>query len=351
MLLKNKLSLANIVCLLCTLCKVFTNRIDTENLLIALGVFGIALLIQYLKNKELNVIDAGCIGLFSGVVLLEVYYTFWSIFNGMLYQYSEFFYVACVFMVLSMYLKKIKIIPLIAAIIYYMEHLAFCIEYGFNAGRIFWAIVFYGSLLILTGVYAFSKKEATQKIFNCLWYVFVAIAFIEHLSEAFYIVDGYGIEFYAIRMAVVELLKFAVLAVFSAFVAFPNGFSKVFGGAKKGKYHINLFLHFFLYVTTFGIWELIWIYRATAFTNLISNEYRSPIKKLLLCIFVPFYSIYWSYKTGAYIDQCNRQKGKISNIAIISLIMDILIPVATPFIIQAQINDISKIIVSMQTER
>ena len=45
-----------------------------------------------------------------------------------------------------------------------------------------------------------------------------------------------------------------------------------------------------LSIFTLGIWSLIWIHRTTKFLNQAPDaEYHNPTKKLLLCMFVPFY--------------------------------------------------------------
>ena len=48
----------------------------------------------------------------------------------------------------------------------------------------------------------------------------------------------------------------------------------------------------------------------TGYTNAAENEeYRNPTKKLLLCLFIPFYIIYWTYKTGQRVDKMGAAKG------------------------------------------
>jgi uncharacterized membrane protein len=83
------------------------------------------------------------------------------------------------------------------------------------------------------------------------------------------------------------------------------------------------------------------VYRTTSFTNIAKNEeYRNPTTKLLLCMFVPFYSIYWYYKTAQRIDKIAKDKGVASDLATICLILAIFVPIVPPILMQAKINDI-----------
>ncbi len=85
-----------------------------------------------------------------------------------------------------------------------------------------------------------------------------------------------------------------------------------------------------------------WIYRTTRYLNKAKNvEYYNPTKKLLLCMFVPFYQIYWLYKHGERIDILSKEKKlKESNMATLCLVLGIFIPVVAYIIMQDKINTI-----------
>lgn len=105
--------------------------------------------------------------------------------------------------------------------------------------------------------------------------------------------------------------------------------------------YISMGKHIVLCLLTFGIWYLIWIYRTTAYLNRApdSEEY-SPASKLLLCMFVPFYIIFWLYKHGQRIDRLAKANNVDSDIATLSLIMGIFIPIVAVILMQDKINDI-----------
>ena len=106
-------------------------------------------------------------------------------------------------------------------------------------------------------------------------------------------------------------------------------------------YYCGLGKHIFLCLITFGIWHLRWIYRITKYLNKAphNTEYYDPTSNLLLCMFVPFYAIYWYYKQGQRIDSFSKSKGLInSDIATLCLIFGNFVPIVACIIMQDKIN-------------
>jgi len=102
---------------------------------------------------------------------------------------------------------------------------------------------------------------------------------------------------------------------------------------------VSIGLHVILMIFTLGIWQAIWVYRTTRFTNFAKNKItRNPIFSLLLCTFVPFYNIYWTYETAQRSDLLLQERGILSNSATLCLILSIFIPFIPPIIIQSKIN-------------
>lgn len=100
--------------------------------------------------------------------------------------------------------------------------------------------------------------------------------------------------------------------------------------------------HIILCLFTFGIWNLIWIYRTTKYLNKARDfGYYNPTSKLLLCMFVPFYQIYWLYKHGQKIDVLSKEKNlNNSDMATLCLILGIFIPIVACIVMQDKINAI-----------
>ena len=79
----------------------------------------------------------------------------------------------------------------------------------------------------------------------------------------------------------------------------------------------------------------------TRYLNCVEDEeYRNPTNKLLLCMFVPFYSIYWTYKSAMRIDKLAKMKGMPSDLSTLCLILAIFVPIIPPILMQDKVNEI-----------
>ena len=104
-------------------------------------------------------------------------------------------------------------------------------------------------------------------------------------------------------------------------------------------YFVSMGKHICLLFFTAGIWFMIWIYKATKFGNFAKGEEeKNPTASLLLFLFVPFYSIYWTYKTAQRIDAIAQEKGLQSDLGTICLILSIFVPIVPPILMQEKIN-------------
>ena len=106
--------------------------------------------------------------------------------------------------------------------------------------------------------------------------------------------------------------------------------------------YCSLQKHALLSVFTFGIWQLIWTYRTTRHLNRAPGaEQYDPAKKLLLCIFAPFYQIYWYYRQGQRLEAClHSRKESTGNMTLICLVMGMLCPLIASILIQDKINEL-----------
>ncbi len=111
-----------------------------------------------------------------------------------------------------------------------------------------------------------------------------------------------------------------------------------------GDGYFNLLAHVVLLLFTFGIWYLIWIYRTTEYLNRVQDEpYRSPVSKLLLCIFIPFYSIYWIYQSARRVDRLAAQHGVYSDLTTFCLVLAFFVGTIPPAFLQEKINTIAMV--------
>ena len=149
------------------------------------------------------------------------------------------------------------------------------------------------------------------------------------------------------------LAESAGMFLAAMWIAYPEGLSQktVTAPAETGstaatatpapEIYCGLVKHILLLLFTCGIWLFIWIYRVTGYTNNVEGEEnRNPTNKLLLCLFVPFYTIYWMYKTAQRLDKMAAAKNIPSDLSTICLILAIFVPIIPPILMQDKLNDI-----------
>lgn len=113
-------------------------------------------------------------------------------------------------------------------------------------------------------------------------------------------------------------------------------------GGEVGSCYCDMVKHVLLLVFTFGIYYLIWIYRTTGYLNQVEDEPpRNQTSTLLLCMFIPFYSIFWVYKSAQSLDRLAVSKGISSDLTTICLILAIFVGIVPPMIMQDKINAIA----------
>lgn len=105
--------------------------------------------------------------------------------------------------------------------------------------------------------------------------------------------------------------------------------------------YVGMVKHVLLSLFTFGIYNCIWTYKTTENLNCDGNQIQSGAKKLLLCIFVPFYRLYWYYNQSKRLENLMRAKDMhTSDFAIVTLILAIFVPiVAASVFLQLKLNE------------
>ncbi|MEE1038127.1 MAG: DUF4234 domain-containing protein [Eubacterium sp.] len=224
--------------------------------------------------------------------------------------------------------------------------------------------------IAVIAVFAIIKKEAKyEKTVRTFWFIpaacLVASLFIAIVVYA--ITDGdweYGYYMYVNGASILgRFLSVAALAVCGLALAYPEGFkgrevkllpenvdeqeaegmqsAPVYNGSEENGY-IDMIKHILLLIFTFGIWYLIWIYKTTDYLNKDNTEApRSAGIQTILCLFVPFYSIYWVYKSAQRIDRIANGKGLDSDITVLCMILAIFVSILAPVFMQDKINAIA----------
>ena len=113
--------------------------------------------------------------------------------------------------------------------------------------------------------------------------------------------------------------------------------------ANNGGYYVDIVKLVILCIVTCGIYEFYWIYKVTEFTNQDGGEYRNPTNKLLLCLFVPFYFLYWIYVTCKKIEAMAAQRGVAgSDVTVLALVFYFVFSPVTVVVMQNTINKLSQ---------
>ena len=207
-----------------------------------------------------------------------------------------------------------------------------------NWGMAFLAVVFVTDYLP-------QLREQVKKF----WFVPPAVV---ALAEVLSIGGVLFVPFLSLFVAFLRLLVTCAGTFLAAmWVAYPEGLPQqtVSASAETGsttttpapEVYCGLVKHILLLLFTCGIWLYIWIYRVTGYTNNVQGEEnRNPTNKLLLCLFVPFYVIYWMYKTAQRLDKMAAAKNIPSDLSTLCLILAIFVPIIPPILMQDKLNDI-----------
>ena len=98
--------------------------------------------------------------------------------------------------------------------------------------------------------------------------------------------------------------------------------------------------HILLLLFTFGIGYYVWIYRVSKFLNCHDGEQKGAGTQLLLCMFIPFYMIYWYYKSAERLDRIAAANGVYSNLTGSIFICVLFAGFAAPILLQEKINSV-----------
>ena len=122
---------------------------------------------------------------------------------------------------------------------------------------------------------------------------------------------------------------FGIVMILLAFVVEPLVFTE----------YIKIAKHIFLTLITCGIWLAVWAYHVTKNLNKVSEaEERTPRNELLLCMFLPFYAPYWTFKTAETVESYGKEMNKSLNLEVLALVFAFICPPFATVMIQNKIN-------------
>mgnify|MGYP002549967876 CR=1 FL=1 len=221
------------------------------------------------------------------------------------------------------------------------------VNYIFNLDNLCLAVSFIIIFLLFLAQQKNNRKLIT--VGKCV-FVIPLIAYIvlhyKHLIYIYYFFHEwleYGYFDFGLLLGYFQqiLLIAAILLLSLSLIITPKELNVPASSTAYGKSYKSLVPHVLLLLFTCGIYYLVWIYRTTDSLNACKNEeYRTPINKLLLCMFVPFYSIYWTYKSAHRIDTLGYEKGIQGDTATLSLILLLFVPILPPILMQSKLNSV-----------
>ena len=101
----------------------------------------------------------------------------------------------------------------------------------------------------------------------------------------------------------------------------------------------DLTTHILLTIFILVIYIYIWSYKVTEYLNRVTDEpSRDPTSKLLLCIFVPFYIVYWFYDSARRIDKLYASIGQPSDTTTEYLLLALFLMPVAAIMMQDRIN-------------
>ncbi len=205
--------------------------------------------------------------------------------------------------------------------------------------------------LLIAVLYFKGNKKNSQFIYAVITVLFLAGFIWQGINLMNHFIEYNGM---TIRNAVISIFNtminnvpYLIVNIGSAFLIYlranPKPTYEVAENDYPGYYdmYVGMVKHILLSLFTLGIYNCIWIYKTTEALNCGNNEIQSGAKKLLLCIFVPFYRIYWYYNQSKRLENLMKEKtAGASEFAVVTLILAIFVPiVAASAFLQVKINE------------
>ena len=207
----------------------------------------------------------------------------------------------------------------------------------------FFSALAYGFLTVLS---FFSHQKGGARV-KKLWFLPAILILGNPISSIVgYLLNdtltiGFGFLGFTGQMILLPLLyvSFMICAGLAFKSTCPEDEEVPDGSKQKQEGYYDLVQHALLLLFTFGIWELIWIYRTTKFlNNAPDQEERNPTTKLLLCMFVPFYYVYWIYRSCKILDAWGKEKQDDEEITLIAFILSFFVRIVSLILMQNKIN-------------
>lgn len=342
-----------------------TIRIDNGKVMMKIAgvLFAVLVAVQIIYNLDFNNILT--LNNSIGFICLHNYIQLGNYIDLVLFIGEILFSMACIIrkksfflisslIIIGLYLTKVVDLIIDAVDVYNAQLDGSCVySFEYNTLPILANLCLAISFIIILLLFIAQEKNKKKlivvgkSIFVIPLIVYMACQYklFIYIYGIFYIWFKYGnFHFYfsAIYDYLQQILLIAGIFILSlSMIITPKKLNVPASSTAYGKSYKSLVPHVLLLLFTCGIYYLVWIYRTTDSLNACKNEeHRTPINKLLLCMFVPFYSIYWTYKSAHRIDTLGYEKGIQGDTATLSLILSLFVPILPPILMQSKLNSV-----------
>ena len=198
-------------------------------------------------------------------------------------------------------------------------------------------------LCVLAAVYCGGKLPELSDRVLALWYLPALLFAVGYMAAWLWgilsAIFGKGLLIPVVRGTSLRVLLWALFALLAGMKAAGKESLILHGAAEptrsapdgKGAY-TSVALLLFLCFITLGIWGLVWIWRTTAALNERADRPRKPLYEMLFCLLLPFYFIYWAYKSAQLVD---GEDGRFSTLC---LVLSVLLPPVAMMLLQDKLN-------------
>lgn len=237
------------------------------------------------------------------------------------------------------------------------ENLLLCFDW-FNIYRLVFLTTTIGTMFIWGMSVFFNKLEYKNKP-NQIKKILLCMTGVLCIIDLWAIITG--VYYSDVKTIIINLIEYVVLAMF---VWIQSNKNEINSKQEKGEYimdsiqmnnnqqqvhtsiesvngYVKIVNLIVFSILTLGIYSYIWIYRTVGlFNEKRIGEERSQGVQVVLCLFVPFYMIYWLYKQSKLTEEYTlRVGGRSNDLSVISLVLSIFgLSLVAVALIQDQMN-------------
>ena len=180
-------------------------------------------------------------------------------------------------------------------------------------------MVGYVCLVLFVHVMLNTENKKQQSGVRAVWFLPGTVVLVSLVWQVLNAVLG-GVYYGGLLVGLLSVLLGISLLLIMYWVVFPEG------SAYHGEGYRSMIPHLLLSLLTLGIYQLIWVCKVTRYLNerVDTEPPMKPWHQVVACLFVPFYTVYWVYKSCQRLDCVAREKGVESHLTMLCVIAQCL---------------------------